>query len=109
MTEILKRYRVTDYLVPEISSKIHYSKVYEGVGRPNANSPFRRVRQTTLTLTYYRCQTKISAFQALAGWRLYVTNASGKRLSLEKAVFSYGEQWQPERFIVLDVFQMSER
>jgi transposase len=97
VTEILKLYRVTDYLVVKIDPKIHYDKVYEGSGRPNANSHFRRVRQTTLSLTYYRSETEIEAFQALAGWRLYVTNASSERLSLEKAVFSYREQWQPER------------
>ena len=97
VTEIIKRYRVTHYLVWEIDSKIHYDKVYEGSGRPSAKSPFRRVRQTTLSLIYHRSQTKIEAFQALAGWRLYVTNASTERLSLEKAVFSYREQWQPER------------
>ncbi len=97
VTEILKRYRVSDYLVPKISSKIHYDKVYEGSGRPTSNTPFRRVRKTTLTLTYDRCQTQIEANQAAAGWRLYVTNAATERLSLEKAVFSYREQWQPER------------
>ena len=97
VTEILKRYRVTNYLVGKIDSKIHYDKVYEGSGRPRGNSPFRRVRRTTLSLTYERSQTEIEAFQALAGWRLYVTNASPGRLSLEQAVFSYREQWQPER------------
>ena len=95
--EILKRYRVSNYIFLKIESKIHYSRSYKGSGRPRSNSPFRRVRQTNLTLTYERCQTKISDFQALAGWRLYVTNASSERLSLEKAVFSYREQWQPER------------
>ncbi len=97
VTDILKRYRVTDYLGSKIDSKIHYSKVYQDSGRPSGNSPFRHVRKTTLTLNYYRCQAKISDFQALAGWRLYVTNASRERLSLEKAVFSDREQWQPER------------
>ncbi len=84
-------------MVWEIDSNIHYEKVYKGSGRPSANSPFRRVRQTTLSLTYHRCETEIKSNQALAGWRLYVTNASAERLSLEKAVFSYREQWQPER------------
>ncbi len=97
VTEILKRYRVSHYLVWEIDSKIHYDKVYEGSGRPSAKSPFRRVRQTTLSLTYHRSETEIKSNQALAGWRLYVTNAATKRLSLEKAVFSDREQWQPER------------
>ncbi len=85
VTEILKRHRVADYLVGKIDSKIHYDKVYEGSGRPSATSPFRRVRQTTFSLTYYRSETEIEAFQAQAGWRLYVTNASSERLSLEKA------------------------
>ena len=97
VTEILKRYRVTDYLVAKIDSKINYDKVYESSGRPSSKSLFRRVRQTTLSLTYHRSQTEIEAFQTLAGWRLYVTNASAERLSLEKAVVSYREQWQPER------------
>ncbi|NEO50414.1 MAG: transposase, partial [Moorea sp. SIO4A3] len=76
---------------------MNYEKVYEGRGRPSAKTPFRRVRKTTLSLTYERCEAEIEAFQAVAGWRLYVTNASGERLSLEQAVFSYREQWQPER------------
>jgi len=95
--EILQRYRVTHYLVGEINSKIHYEKVYEGSGRPCAKTPFRRVRRTTWSLTYHRCEAEIEAFQTVAGWRLYVTNASLERLSLEKAVFAYREQWQPER------------
>ena len=95
--EILQRYRVTHYLIGEINSKIHYEKVYEGSGRPNANTPFRRVRRTTWSLTYHRCEAEIESFQTLAGWRLYVTNASVEKLSLEKAVFAYREQWQPER------------
>ena len=51
----------------------------------------------TISLQSRPSQAKISDFQALAGWRLYVTNASSERLSLEKAVFSDREQWQPER------------
>ncbi|NER94256.1 MAG: transposase [Symploca sp. SIO1B1] len=80
-----------------MNSKSHYEKVYEGSGRPSSQTPFRRVRQTTLSLTYERCQAEIEVFDAVAGWRLYVTNASVERLSLEQAVLSYREQWQPER------------
>jgi len=95
--EILQRYRVSKYLVGQINSKSYYEKSYEGSGRPNNQTSFRRVRQTTLSLTYKRYQAEIEVFDAVAGWRLYVTNASVARLSLEKAVFSYREQWQPER------------
>ncbi len=80
--------------MPTIDKTFHYLKVYENPGRPGPNSPFRRVRQTTLTLTYQRCREAIASFKTLAGWRLYLTNATEQRLSLEGAVFSYREQWQ---------------
>ena len=95
--EILKRYRVTNYILSDIKKKINYVKVYEGPGRPGQDRPFRRVRHTTLILTYQRCEEAITDFKAIAGWRLYVTNATVERLSLDEAVFSYREQWQPER------------
>jgi transposase len=97
VTEILKRYRVTDYIDSLVDSQVRYLLVYEGSGRPSPHRQSRRVRQTTVTLTYYRRPTEIRAFQAVAGWRLYVTNASTARLSLDQAVFFYREQWQPER------------
>ncbi len=94
---ILKRYRVKELLLTSIEKKISYQKVYQGAGRGSENRSYRRVRQTTLSLTYQPCQAKISEQQSIAGWRLYVTNAEQSRLSLEQAVNSYREQWQPER------------
>ena len=97
VANILKRYRVKDHILTGIEKKISYQKVYQGAGRGSKNRPFRRVRQTTLSLTYQRCETNITHQQAIAGWRLYVTNAPTERLTLEQAVNSYREQWQPER------------
>jgi transposase len=97
VAEILKRYRVNDYISTSIESAINYDKVYEKGGRPTANSPSRRVRQTVLILTYHQCPSEIAAFHKDCGWRLYATNALPEKLTLEKAVFSYREQWQPER------------
>ena len=94
---ILKRYRVSEQILTSIEKKISYQKVYQGAGRGSKNRPFRRVRQTTLALTYQRCETTITHQEAMAGWRLYVTNATTERLTLEQAVNSYREQWQPER------------
>ncbi len=94
---ILKRYRVTEQISTSIHKKIRYQKVYQGAGRGSENRPFRRVRQTTLSLTYQRCESAIDAQKLIAGWRLYVTNAHKERLTLEQAVNSYREQWQPER------------
>ncbi len=86
--QILKRYRVGEQILTSIEKKISYQKVYEGAGRGSKNRPFRRVRQTTLSLTYQRCETTISHQQRIAGWRLYVTNATTERLTLEQAVNS---------------------
>ena len=94
---ILKRYRVKEQIITAVEKKISYQKVYQGAGRGGENRAYRRVRQTTLSLSYQRCQNKISQQQLIAGWRLYVTNASNSRLSLEQALHSYREQWQPER------------
>lgn len=94
---ILKRYRVSEQIVTSIEKKISYQKVYQGAGRGGDNRASRRVRQTTFSLNYQRCQAKISEQQSIAGWRLYVTNAEQSRLSLEEAVNSYRGQWQPER------------
>ena len=46
VVEILKRYRVTGYLLYDLKQKINYLKVYEGPGRPGGDRPLRRVRQT---------------------------------------------------------------
>ncbi len=85
---ILKRYRVTGQILTAIEKKIGYQKVYQGAGRGSKNRPYRRVSQTTLYLTYQRCETAITHQQSIAGWRLYVTNANSQRLSLEQAVNS---------------------
>ena len=37
IAEILKRYRVTNYIISEVKKKINYVKVYEGPGRPGGD------------------------------------------------------------------------
>ena len=95
--KLLESDRLEQYLLVTINKQIRYPKVYCTPGCPNQESSFRRVRQTTLTLTYQRQETAIAEFRTLAGWRLYVTNAPAQRLSLSESVFYYRQQWQPER------------
>ncbi len=95
--KLLETYRLKEYLNVTINKQIRYPKVYSTPGRPTTGRSFRRVRQTTLTLTYQRQETALAEFYTLAGWRLYVTNAPLERLSLQESVFYYREQWQPER------------
>lgn len=95
--EVLKKHRLTKYIEYSIERKISYKKVYQGHGSRSQDSSYRRVRQTSLILNYARCSIEIESFKTLAGWRLYVTNATSERLSLTEAVEAYKEQWQPER------------
>jgi transposase len=92
----LRRYRVSEYLTVKIKQKITYKKVYNSPGRPGINRPYRRVRQIDLQLEYQRRESEIQEAYTLAGWRLFVSNASTMRLSLEQTVLYYKEQWQPE-------------
>ena len=93
---ILQRHRLAKYLTVTLEQKISYKKVYNGSGRPGANRPSRRVRQTVLHLNYQRLEPEIALAYSLAGWRLYVTNAPSARLTIQQAVLYYREQWQPE-------------
>ena len=95
--ELLKNSGLTKYIEYSIEKKITYKKVYKGRGSRSKESSYRRVRSTTLILNYERLSTEIESFKTVAGWRLYVTNATSKRLSLTEAVEAYKEQWQPER------------
>ncbi|MDJ0570728.1 MAG: hypothetical protein QNJ53_17015 [Pleurocapsa sp. MO_192.B19] len=65
MESILKRYRVKKQILTSIEKKISYQKVDQGAGRGSKNRPFRRVRQTTLSLTYQRCETAITHQQSI--------------------------------------------
>lgn len=93
---LLKRHRVSEYIAVTVVQNISYKKVYNSSGRPGANSSYRRVRQTTLRLEYQLLEPEIALAHTLSGWRLFVTNAPTTRLTLEKAVLYYREQWQPE-------------
>jgi transposase len=94
--EILKNNRISKYIEYSITKKISYDKVYIGHGSRSQSSSYKRVRKTTLKLNYQRIKAEIEETEILAGWRLYVTNATPERLTLTEAVESYKEQWQPE-------------
>jgi transposase len=94
--DILKSNRLSKYIEYSISKKISYDKVYQGHGPRSQSSSYKRRRKTTLQLNYKRMKAEIEEAEMLAGWRLYVTNATPERLTLTEAVESYKEQWQPE-------------
>jgi transposase len=93
---ILKRYRVQEYLQLHFSEEVLSQTHYVGPGRPGP----KRDTQTTQTCLWtveatYQVE-EIAEFNALAGWRIYVTNTTPERLSLTGAVDCYRQEWQPE-------------
>ena len=94
---LLSHHRVEGLLHVEILQEETVRRIYRGRGRPGPQTPFDEVSKSTFHLTFHRKEEALQEAQALAGWRLYVTNAPSERLSLEEALKAYLGQWQPER------------
>ena len=94
---ILQRYDISDYLQVTWTAHTTETRHYLKRGRHGPNSPYQMVPTTQWQLTVIRVSAAVEEFNRLAGWRLYVTNASAERLTLDGAASCYREQWQPER------------
>lgn len=94
---ILKRHRVNEFLTVKTTATTITQTCYVNRGRPAANSPTQEVTQIRLKLQIDRQTQAIEEAEKLAGWRLYVTNASITRLSLTQAIVYYRDQWIVER------------
>ena len=94
---ILQKHRVADYLQVTWTAHTTETKRYLQRGRHGPNSPFEMVTTTHWQLIQERQTEAIKTSHQLAGWRLYLTNATTQRLDLSRAVACYREQWQPER------------
>lgn len=91
---ILKRYRVSDYISTDISTEMVTR--YKGRGRPSRKDPTGKIVEPRFRLSFERQTNAITEAEQLAGWRIYVTNASVEQLSLSQAVAYYRDQWQLE-------------
>jgi len=93
---ILTRYEVADYLEVRYTEQVEHQTRYIGGGRPGPNRPTRTIETHTWTVKSKRRRAALNQFNRLAGWRVYVTNAAVRRLSLAAAVNCYRQEWQPE-------------
>jgi len=71
-------------------------KHYQNRGRPGANSPYTLVEERHLHLEIQPNEAAIEEQRLLAGWRIYVLNASAARISLEQALAYYRDEWLVE-------------
>jgi len=62
-------------------------------GRPGPNRLTRTIETHTWTVKSKRRRAALNQFNRLAGWRVYVTNARPRRLSLAGAVNCYRQEW----------------
>ncbi len=94
---ILKRHRVSEFFSVTITAEILTEIRHIGRGRPTAKSPKQQVRRVRLQIQIQRQRAAIEMAEQLAGWRLYVTNASTTKLTLPQAVIYYRDEWLLER------------
>ena len=94
---ILKRYRVKEFFAVETTTETITQNRYVGRGRPTATSLLEQVTRLQLQLDVQPQSAAIEQAIQLAGWRLYVTNASTERLTLPQAVIYYRDEWLLER------------
>lgn len=94
---ILKRHRVKNFFSTTITEETQIETRYVGRGRPSKNSQLEQVKKIYLQLHIEQVNYAIKEAETLAGWRLYVTNASIGELSLPQAVMYYRDEWLLER------------
>jgi transposase len=95
---ILQTYQVEGLLSYEFERQEKRQTQYIGRGRGHADRPTRDV--VTVRYQMLRVNRQEEAIEEITktlGWRVYVTNTSTERLSLESAVLSYRDQWRIER------------
>lgn len=94
---ILKRHRVNEFLSVTTTAEIFTEIRHIGRGRPTAKSPKEQVTRVRLQIQIQRQTAAVEMAEQLAGWRLYVTNASTTKLTLPQAVIYYRDEWLLER------------
>lgn len=94
--QVLKRYKVTSFFTVAVTKTVSEKKRYLKPGRPGPNSPYKIEKIQRLHLDYQALHEPIELAIHMAGWRVYVTNASADEISLEQAMLHYREEWQVE-------------
>lgn len=98
METILQTQRVEAFLTVRYERQVERRMKYVGRGKGGPNrrqEVVERVRYQITSITWD--EVAIEAARERCGWRAYVTNAPGKRLSLEDAVKLYRQECRIER------------
>lgn len=94
---VLNRRKVADFITLTVEETITSKKQYIGPGRPGPQRPYKMVEKRQLQLRFQRDETAIEQAWRLAGWRIYVTNTTTAKMSLNQAIDYYRDEWLVER------------
>jgi transposase len=89
---ILERYDVTGLLTVELQQETEQRSV-----RTYRKAPARHEERHRLVVKVKENRTRLRKLEPHLGWRVYVTNASLRKLPLRQAVLAYRDEWLVER------------
>jgi len=97
LQKILEQQGVSEFLKVKVQETTHTEKHYLRRGRPTANTPYRWETYSQLSYQISREETAIKAHQKLMGWRIMVTNTPKTRMTLQRSVECYRDEYTLER------------
>jgi transposase len=98
VTEILRRRQVEGLLKVHWEAEVTVQEKYQGRGRGGPQRPKVQVEKVRYVITrIHRKETAIARQKERLGWRVQVTNLTGKRCGLTAAVLLYNAGWSVER------------
>lgn len=89
---LLERYDVRGLLTVELQRETQQRSV-----RTYRNAPARNEERHRYVVKVKENRTRLRKLEPHLGWRLYVTNASLRKLPLQQAVLAYRDEWLVER------------
>jgi len=95
--KIVQDYKVEKYFRIDVKESVTTSKKYLVKGRPYPDSPYEIVETRRFILSFDRDENAVDKFLLLAGWRVYVTNMSSDRMTLDQSTLYYRDEWLVER------------
>jgi transposase len=95
---VLKEHRVDGLLSVTWEKQVEQTTRYVGRGRGSVHREKQVIQKTRYHITHIARQADpIAALRQRFGWKVFVTNAGPKRLSLQEAVLCYRNEYRVER------------
>lgn len=97
LNKILEEQGVSEFLKVHVQETTRATKHYLRPGRPTAQTPYRWEAESELSCRIERQVAAIAAHQHRMGWRIYVSNADQRRMTLQNSMEYYRDEYTVER------------